>query len=90
MRPQYRTPSHEMSETITDYANAWRDSSGAEDGDECAYVYGAPLPCFLTGSGVILSEERSDESKDLQFVSHCVTAVSPTVVVFPFSAFASC
>ena len=35
--------SHEANETITDYANAWRDSAGYEIGDECAYTYGAPL-----------------------------------------------
>jgi hypothetical protein len=35
--------SHEANETITDYANAWRDAVGYEDGDECAYTYGVPL-----------------------------------------------
>ena len=35
--------SHEANETITDYGNAWRDSAGYEDGDECAYTYGTPL-----------------------------------------------
>jgi hypothetical protein len=35
--------SHEANETITDYDNAWRDSVGFEDGDECAYTYGVPL-----------------------------------------------
>ncbi|HET6876971.1 MAG TPA: IPT/TIG domain-containing protein [Jatrophihabitans sp.] len=34
--------SHEMSEAITDPdLNAWSDASGYENGDECAYVYGA-------------------------------------------------
>jgi hypothetical protein len=33
--------SHEMSEAITDpELNAWYDSSGYENGDECAYIYG--------------------------------------------------
>jgi len=33
--------SHEMSEAITDpELNAWYDSSGFENGDECAYIYG--------------------------------------------------
>ncbi|HET6876970.1 MAG TPA: IPT/TIG domain-containing protein [Jatrophihabitans sp.] len=34
--------SHEMSEAITDpNLNAWTDANGYENGDECAYVYGA-------------------------------------------------
>ena len=35
--------SHEISEAITDpdVATGWFDSSGYENGDECAYVYGA-------------------------------------------------
>jgi len=38
---QISTLSHEMSEAITDpNLNAWYDSSGYENGDECAYVYG--------------------------------------------------
>ncbi len=35
--------SHEANESITDWNGAWYDQSGAEDGDECAYVYGNPL-----------------------------------------------
>ena len=35
--------SHEASEAITDSFNAWFDSAGYENGDECAYVYGTPL-----------------------------------------------
>ena len=35
--------SHEANEAITDWSGAWIDSSGRENGDECAYVYGAPL-----------------------------------------------
>ena len=35
--------SHEVNEAITNWAGAWQDSNGYEDGDECAYVYGAPL-----------------------------------------------
>ncbi|KAJ3269368.1 hypothetical protein HDV01_001482 [Terramyces sp. JEL0728] len=30
---------HEISETATDYDNAWRDSTGYEDGDKCASYY---------------------------------------------------
>jgi PKD repeat protein len=32
--------SHEANETISDWAGAWYDSAGYENGDECAYVYG--------------------------------------------------
>ena len=33
--------SHELSESITDpLGDAWYDSSGYENGDECAYFYG--------------------------------------------------
>ena len=35
--------SHEASEAITDWAGAWIDSAMFENGDQCAYVYGAPL-----------------------------------------------
>jgi hypothetical protein len=33
--------SHEANEAVTDWADAWFDSAGYENGDECAYVYGA-------------------------------------------------
>jgi hypothetical protein len=33
--------SHEANEAITDTFGAWYDSAGLEDGDECAFVYGA-------------------------------------------------
>jgi hypothetical protein len=36
--------SHEHNETITDpFGTAWYDSSGYEDGDKCAWNFGAPL-----------------------------------------------
>ena len=35
--------SHEANESITDWASAWYDAAGYENGDECAYVYGVPL-----------------------------------------------
>ncbi|HET9781207.1 MAG TPA: PKD domain-containing protein [Candidatus Dormibacteraeota bacterium] len=34
--------SHEANEAITDWAGAWIDSAGFENGDECDYVYGTP------------------------------------------------
>ncbi|KAJ3301247.1 hypothetical protein HDV03_001166 [Kappamyces sp. JEL0829] len=30
---------HEITETASDYANAWRDGSGYENADKCAYYY---------------------------------------------------
>jgi hypothetical protein len=35
--------SHEANESITDWAGAWMDTNFYENGDECNYVYGAPL-----------------------------------------------
>jgi hypothetical protein len=35
--------SHEASEAITDWAGAWFDVAGFENGDECQYIYGASL-----------------------------------------------
>ncbi|HEV3151696.1 MAG TPA: hypothetical protein VGY94_12115 [Acidobacteriaceae bacterium] len=39
---------HELSEARTDPANpgAWYDSSGEENGDKCAWTFGAPLVAF--------------------------------------------
>ena len=42
---------HELSETMTDPTlSAWYDSSGAENGDKCAWSFGAPLVTFSNGS----------------------------------------
>ena len=48
---------HELSEarsdpstTSTTGAAAWYDSSGAENGDKCAWTFGAPLVTFTNGS----------------------------------------
>src|SRR5204863_484265 len=35
--------SHEVNEAITNWAGAWEDAAGYENGDECAWVYGVPL-----------------------------------------------
>lgn len=42
---------HELSEARTDPANpgAWYDSTGAENGDKCAWTFGAPLVTFSNG-----------------------------------------
>jgi hypothetical protein len=42
---------HELSETRSDpNGNAWYDSSGAENGDKCAWVFGGPYVTFLDGT----------------------------------------
>jgi hypothetical protein len=43
---------HELSEARSDPASpgAWYDSSGAENGDKCAWSFGAPLVTFSDGS----------------------------------------
>ena len=48
---------HEMSETLTDPNTSgvsgtagWYDSRGAENGDKCAWTFGAPLVSFSNGS----------------------------------------
>jgi hypothetical protein len=43
---------HELSEARTDPANpgAWYDAQGAENGDKCAWTFGAPLVTFGNGS----------------------------------------
>ena len=43
--------SHEHNETITDpLGSAWYDQTGAENGDKCAWDFGAPLGSTTTGS----------------------------------------
>ncbi len=43
---------HELSEARSDPATpgAWYDASGAENGDKCAWTFGAPLVTFSNGS----------------------------------------
>jgi hypothetical protein len=61
--------SHEAMESITDpdISTGWYDSSGYENGDECAYVYGATqgTPCALYsqvigGRNYLTQEDFSD------------------------------
>jgi hypothetical protein len=42
---------HELSEAMTDPASpgAWYDAAGAENGDKCAWTFGAPLVAFSNG-----------------------------------------
>jgi hypothetical protein len=42
---------HELSEARTDPRNGgWYDSAGAENGDKCAWTFGAPLVTFANGT----------------------------------------
>jgi hypothetical protein len=53
---------HELSEARSDPANpgAWYDSAGAENGDKCAWTFGAPLVTFSNGSQWKLQGEWSN------------------------------
>jgi hypothetical protein len=53
---------HELSEARTDPASpgAWYDSSGAENGDKCAWTYGAPLVTFSNGTSWKIQGEWSN------------------------------
>lgn len=69
---------HELSEAASDYANAWRDSTGYENGDKCASYFvevkgiGAQSPFdtaynveFSTGKYLIQSMWSATEQKCL-------------------------
>ena len=53
---------HELSEARSDPASpgAWYDSSGAENGDKCAWTFGAPLVSFPNGTQWKLQGEWSN------------------------------
>ncbi|MCW2855264.1 MAG: hypothetical protein JWR52_879 [Marmoricola sp.] len=53
---------HELSEARTDPASpgAWYDSKGAENGDKCAWTFGAPSVTFSNGSAWKLQGEWSN------------------------------
>jgi IPT/TIG domain/Phosphate-induced protein 1 conserved region len=83
--------SHEMAEAITDpRLNAWYDSTGNENGDDCAYLYGG-----LSGSAGAfynqtvnghhyLTQEEFSNKDFVAAVSGCVqgiVAVTPTVTL---------
>jgi len=53
---------HELAEARTDPASpgAWYDGSGAENGDKCAWTFGAPLVTFKNGSKWKLQGEWSN------------------------------
>ena len=53
---------HELAEARSDPASpgAWYDASGAENGDKCAWTFGAPLVTFTNGSQWKLQGEWSN------------------------------
>jgi hypothetical protein len=53
---------HELAEARSDPASpgAWYDSSGAENGDKCAWTFGAPLVTFSNGTQWKLQGEWSN------------------------------
>jgi len=55
---------HELAEARSDPANpgAWYDGSGAENGDKCAWTFGAPLVTFSNGSQWKLQGEWSNKA----------------------------
>jgi hypothetical protein len=60
---------HEMSETITDpntsgatNSGGWYDSKGAENGDKCAWTFGAPLISFSDGTSWKVQGEWSNKA----------------------------
>ena len=55
---------HELAEALTDPASpgAWYDSSGAENGDKCAWTFGAPLVTFTNGTQWKIQGEWSNKA----------------------------
>ena len=54
---------HELAEAMTDPAlNAWYDASGAENGDKCAWTFGAPSVTFTNGSTWKIQGEWSNNA----------------------------
>jgi len=56
---------HELSEAMTDpRGDGWFDSSGAENGDKCAWTFGAPLVTFSNRSQWKIQGEWSNHAFD--------------------------
>jgi hypothetical protein len=56
---------HELSEAMTDpRGTGWTDSSGAENGDKCAWTFGAPLVTFKNNSQWKIQGEWSNHAFD--------------------------
>lgn len=78
--------SHEMNEAITDPdGNAWYDISGNENGDDCAYIYGALSGSSgayynqtVNGAHYLTQEEFSNADFAL-LTSGCIQGILPVV-----------
>jgi hypothetical protein len=78
--------SHEMAEAMTDpEGDAWIDSSGGENGDDCAYIYGtlsgtagALYNQTINGAHYLTQEEFSNAAY-VPGVSGCVQGIQPVV-----------
>lgn len=58
---------HELSEARTDPRNGgWYDSAGQENGDKCAWTFGAPLVTFTNGSQWKIQGEWSNNAYNTQ------------------------
>ena len=56
---------HELSEAMTDpRGSGWTDSSGAENGDKCAWTFGAPLVTFSNSTEWKIQGEWSNHAYD--------------------------
>ncbi|MDH2443020.1 Ig-like domain-containing protein [Amnibacterium sp. CER49] len=72
--------SHELNEAASDpLLNAWYDTSGYENGDECAYIYGtasgtsgAQYNQTINGAHYFLQEEFSNEDYATNSIAGCV------------------
>ena len=80
--------SHEHNETITDpLGNAWIDSVGNEDGDECGWMFGSPLGGaagsqwnqVINGDHYYLQQEFSNEDYALNHAKGCALTQSVPV-----------
>ena len=59
---------HELAEAVTDPASpgAWYDGSGSENGDKCAWTFGAPSVTFSNGTTWKIQGEWSNRAYDTQ------------------------
>ncbi len=59
---------HELAEAMTDPATpgAWYDSAGNENGDKCAWTFGAPAVSFPNGTSWKIQGEWSNHAYDTQ------------------------
>ena len=82
--------SHELNEAASDpLLNAWYDSSGYENGDECAYIFGATSGTSgaqynqtINGAHYFLQEEFSNEDYAMNSTAGCIQHEESPVASF--------